>query len=323
MTETVFARPGMGKLIYDAVMGNDYNLALLALLLVGRRDACWRRSRPISRSARSTRGCARDGRAGSALGLTLPWLGALLALIAGAALAAPLVAGWLGHDPFTPDLFKRFGPASAEHPLGTDELGRDMLLRLLYGARVSLAVGLVAALAATIIGTAVGLLAAWRGGVVDAALMRLADGMLALPALPLLVRAGRGRPRRASACRAGEAAGDIAAHRRHPRGVRLGRRRAPRARRGALDPSRATMSRAARGARRHRGARPVAPRRCPTCRARHGRDRAGGGRARSWRKARCRFLGLGIQPPAPSWGNMLANAQELVFARPWPRSGQA
>ncbi|MDB5415492.1 MAG: synthetase, partial [Rubritepida sp.] len=106
---------------------------------------------------------------------------ALLAALAFAALAAPLAASWLGHDPFLPDLFNRFEAPSATHPLGTDELGRDLFLRLLEGARVSLAVGMMAALASTVIGTLVGLVAAWRGGVADALLMRLADGLLALP----------------------------------------------------------------------------------------------------------------------------------------------
>ena len=69
------------------------------------------------------------------------WLGlGLLALLGLGALAAPLVQAWLGHDPFAPDLFSRYLPPDAAHPLGTDELGRDMLLRLLYGARVSLSV---------------------------------------------------------------------------------------------------------------------------------------------------------------------------------------
>jgi peptide/nickel transport system permease protein len=111
----------------------------------------------------------------------------LLGTLALAAICAPLAANWLGHDPFAPDLFKRHAPTSAEHPLGTDELGRDLLLRLLHGARISLAVGIATALAAALLGTAIGLLAAWRGGALDAALMRLADGMLALPALPVLV----------------------------------------------------------------------------------------------------------------------------------------
>jgi peptide/nickel transport system permease protein len=62
-------------------------------------------------------------------------------LLAAGALAAPLVASTLGHDPFGADLFNRFAGPSATHPLGTDELGRDVLVRLLHGARVSLAVG--------------------------------------------------------------------------------------------------------------------------------------------------------------------------------------
>jgi len=71
--------------------------------------------------------------------------------------------------------------------LGTDSLGRDVLARLLWGGRVSLAVGLVALLVAVVVGTSLGLLAGWRGGLVDGALMRLADALLATPALFLLL----------------------------------------------------------------------------------------------------------------------------------------
>ena len=71
--------------------------------------------------------------------------GFVLLLLALCSIAAPLIAAWLGHDPNAVDLLDRFAPPSAEHPLGTDELGRDLLLRLLHGGQVSLFVGLVGA----------------------------------------------------------------------------------------------------------------------------------------------------------------------------------
>jgi len=71
------------------------------------------------------------------------------------------------------------------HPLGTDRLGRDMLARILYGARVSLAVGALAVLLASSVGAAVGLVAGYYGGRVDAALMRITDATLSFPVILL------------------------------------------------------------------------------------------------------------------------------------------
>ncbi|MGQ0677452.1 MAG: ABC transporter permease, partial [Rhodospirillales bacterium] len=110
-----------------------------------------------------------------------------LAAVAAVALLAPALAALLGLDPNAVDLSRRFQPPSARHWLGTDEIGRDVLLRLVLGGQVSLFVGLVAALAAAVIGTAVGLVAGYRGGKLDDALMRLTDGVIALPLLPLLI----------------------------------------------------------------------------------------------------------------------------------------
>lgn len=73
------------------------------------------------------------------------------------------------------------GP-SAAHPLGTDELGRDVLSRLLHGGRVTLLVGVAAMLASLVIGVVVGAIAGFNGGWLDALLMRFTDGMLAVPA---------------------------------------------------------------------------------------------------------------------------------------------
>ncbi|CAA7627028.1 ABC transporter permease [Magnetospirillum sp. SS-4] len=107
----------------------------------------------------------------------------ILLLLALAALLGPLLLP----EPDAMDLAARFAPPSPDHPLGTDELGRDLAARLLQGGRISLAVALATALLATIIGTAIGLVAGYHGGLADAALMRLTDGVMALPLLPLLI----------------------------------------------------------------------------------------------------------------------------------------
>jgi peptide/nickel transport system permease protein len=78
------------------------------------------------------------------------------------------------------------GPSRA-HPLGTDDLGQDLLARVLYGGRISLAVGVMAMLIAITVGTVVGALAGHFGGLVDNALMRITDLGLSLPQLPLLL----------------------------------------------------------------------------------------------------------------------------------------
>jgi len=95
-----------------------------------------------------------------------------------------------GIDPNEADLFARFDPPSWAHPLGMDEAGRDVLLRLMVGGQVSLLVGLLATLLGGVIGIAVGVAAGFWGGRLDALLMRFTDGMIALPLLPLLIVLG-------------------------------------------------------------------------------------------------------------------------------------
>ena len=90
-------------------------------------------------------------------------------------------------DGQTVDLFNRFQPASARHPLGTDELGRDLLARLIEGGRVSLFVGLTAAVFASVIGTIIGLISGYFGGMLDTIMMRFTDAVISLPLLPLLI----------------------------------------------------------------------------------------------------------------------------------------
>jgi peptide/nickel transport system permease protein len=119
-------------------------------------------------------------RAGPRLWLSAGWL----TLVALAALFAPLIAP---HDPLAQDLFAgRLPPFWAKgadplHILGTDSLGRDVLSRLIYGARIALTVALVAGLATAIIGSTLGLLAGYLRGWVDAVISRAVDIWLAFP----------------------------------------------------------------------------------------------------------------------------------------------
>jgi nickel transport system permease protein len=101
-------------------------------------------------------------------------------------LAVALLAPWIApHGPDATDLARRLLPASAEHPLGTDHLGRDLLSRLLHGARASLGAVAMILVLVLAIGCAVGTAAGMIGGAVDAALMRLCDAFMTVPTLVL------------------------------------------------------------------------------------------------------------------------------------------
>jgi peptide/nickel transport system permease protein len=110
--------------------------------------------------------------------------GAIVLVLALMAVAAPLVSP---HDPHKPDVKRILEPPSMRHWLGTDQIGRDVLSRMLYGARVSLAVGFVSVGIAAAIGIALGAGAGYHGGPVDGAVMRLVDLMLVFPRFFLLL----------------------------------------------------------------------------------------------------------------------------------------
>ncbi len=99
------------------------------------------------------------------------------------AMIAPLAA----KDPGAIDIAHRLEPPSMEYPLGTDDLGRDVFSRILYGARISLLVGFVAVGIATVIGIFLGALAGYYGGWVDSLIMRFVDIMLCFPAFFLIL----------------------------------------------------------------------------------------------------------------------------------------
>jgi peptide/nickel transport system permease protein len=106
----------------------------------------------------------------------------VLGVLAAGALLAPLVAP---HDPLAIEVQSRLLGPSWRHPLGTDELGRDLLSNILYASRISLVVGGAATLLSAIVAVPLGLLAGLRGGLVGVAIMRLTDGLLAIPNLML------------------------------------------------------------------------------------------------------------------------------------------
>jgi peptide/nickel transport system permease protein len=110
--------------------------------------------------------------------------GVVVVVVAVLALLAPVIAPM---DPNRPDVKKILDSPSSRHPLGTDQLGRDVLSRMLYGARVSLAVGFVSVGIATLIGIALGAAAGYHGGTIDAMVMRLVDLMLVFPRFFLLL----------------------------------------------------------------------------------------------------------------------------------------
>ncbi|QUH03889.1 ABC transporter permease [Saccharopolyspora erythraea] len=103
-----------------------------------------------------------------------------LAALAVAALAAPLIAP---HDPTATDFDSILVPPVPEHLLGTDQLGRDLLSRVLHGARTSLVAPLGVLVIATVIGPVLGVVAAWRGGWLDAVFARATDALIAFPGL--------------------------------------------------------------------------------------------------------------------------------------------
>jgi peptide/nickel transport system permease protein len=110
----------------------------------------------------------------------------ILALFVAMALLAPLLADRSGLD-VTQAAGPILAPPSAEYPLGTDDLGRSVLTLVVWGSRISLLVGLLAAVVSMTVGSAMGILAGYRGGAWDAFLMRFTDWFLVLPFLPLAV----------------------------------------------------------------------------------------------------------------------------------------
>ncbi len=240
----------------------------------------------------------------------------LLAFIAAMALLAPVIESAMGLDATRVDLFNQYALPDGTHWLGTDEAGRDVFLRLLYGGRVSLLVALVAALAAAFIGTTIGLLAGYYGGRLDALLMRTTDGVIALPVLPLLIVLAAVDLAKVGVPSAVAESEIVSLYRMMFIIAIVGWTTVARLVRSAtLSVRTREFVRAAEAM----GARPwrimlrhilpnvVSPIIVATTLSVGGIILL---------ESVLSFLGLGIQPPTPSWGNMLTNAQELITRAP-------
>jgi peptide/nickel transport system permease protein len=224
----------------------------------------------------------------------------LLIVVVCAIFAGPIS----GHSPTSIDLFQVRASPSGKHWLGTDSTGRDVFSRLLYAGRVSLGVGISAALIAVVLGTVLGSVAGLLGGWVDSTVMRLADIFLSFPSLVvMIVVAGILGPSVVTMVIAiglfqWPTCGRLV------RGVTLSLREQE-----YVQASRAVGAGPVWLMVRH-----IIPAALPPVSvvATLGVAQAIG------LEATLSFLGLGVQPPQPSWGNMLTDAQSLTVIRSMP-----
>ena len=216
------------------------------------------------------------------------------------ALAAPWVAP---QDPLASSFLAVRKPPSAAHWLGTDEVGRDVFSRLVWGARTSMLAGLIPVLVALSISLPLGLLSGYAGGWVDMLLMRVVDAMLAIPFLIIAIAlaAFLGPDIWNAMIAIGIAALPIF--------VRLARAAAMSVRaEDYVEATRSLGSAPLRIAVRH-----ILPNMLPPLLVQTSVMAASAIIA----EASLSFLGLGQQPPAPSWGSMLNAAQRHMAAAPW------
>jgi len=233
---------------------------------------------------------------------------ALVAAFVAGAVVAPLLPGQAAGD-LAGIVARRFaGPLSrtpdgAWHLLGTDRFGRDVLARLLAGARVSLAVGALAALVSTAVGIGAGAVAGYAGGAVDRLIVGVTDAALAIPRVPfLLLLVALVEPGAWVTVLALGVTGWMTVARLVRGEVRaVGTR-------PFIEAARALGIRPFRVLLRHVLPNALAPALVAAA--------LGVGSA-IMLEAGLSFLGLGVQPPTPSWGNMIASGRDALLIAPW------
>ena len=240
----------------------------------------------------------------------------VLLVLAVLVLVSPQLAVLFDYDNENIDLFNRFAMPTSQHLLGTDELGRDFLFRLMLGGRVSLFVGLTAALAGACLGTIVGIIAGYNGGRVDSLLMRFTDGIISLPLLPLLIVLAALDPVKLGLPEVFLTSENASLYRIIIIVALFGWTTVARLVRGATlslrerDYIKAALAQGASSMRIMRVhilpslASPIIVATTISV-----------GNIILLESV-LSFLGLGIQPPVPSWGNLLTNAQELIWEAP-------
>lgn len=242
---------------------------------------------------------------------------AFIVFVVLAALFAPLITP---HDPNTQDLGGFFAPPSATYPLGQDELGRDVLSRVIYGSRISLVVGFSVAIISVLLGTLAGLVAGFFGGLTDSVVSRFIEFMLSLPSLPLqLVISGLFASSDAPFIanmreNLGSSASVVIIITIFAVFGWMGTARLVRGEVLRLKNLEYVDAARALGANNNRVMwRHLAPNMLGIIVVSATIDVAGA----ILGEAALSFLGFGIQPPVSTWGNMLSNAQEVVLSYPW------
>ena len=224
----------------------------------------------------------------------------LIGAFAICAVLAPIVAPY---DPLAQALGSRLEPPSPQHWLGTDQLGRDIASRLLYGARISLVIGIVVVALAGIFGTLVGLVAGYAGGLVDETLMRVTEVFLAFPPLILAMAiAGALGPSLTNAIIA-IAAVTWAVYARLTRGQLLSLRR-----REFVEAARAIGASRGRILARHLLPNALAPLMVQASFDMGGAIISAAGLS---------FIGFGAQPPTPEWGVMISEGRNFISTQLW------